>query len=352
MDIFMVGTFPPPVNGMSIITQAFFERLRADGFDVRKIDTSPIDSSRSLLSRFSRLGPFLSFWIHLLKNNPSDAIVYISLSDGWGQLYDLITCSLCRVKGLKLVLHHHNMNYLENKRTLSALLFQITGADSVHIALCRKMKNKLQELYGCKLISLLSNFIFLNSTLRQRNRDALRTIGYISNISREKGGWQIIRLAEKLREKGRDIKVRAAGPCHDRELDTALKKAHKDGILQWFGPLYGPEKSEFWNSLDVFVFPTEYENEAEPLVVWEALLAGVPVIAYDRGCISGQVDNAGKIIPRSAEFTESALEELNFWVTAPSVYHQLVRNAVKRGESAERAAEGQWHAFTASLKRM
>ncbi|MBI5944634.1 MAG: glycosyltransferase family 4 protein [Chloroflexi bacterium] len=351
MNIFMVGTFPPPVNGMAVITQAFFECLQADEFDVKKIDTSPIDSSRSILSRISRLRPFLSFWIQLLKNNLSDAVVYISLSDGWGQLYDLITCILCRMMRQRLVLHHHNMNYLENKRTLSALLFQAAGVDTIHIALCMKMKNKLQDLYGCKSVSLLSNFGFLHPVLQRRNRDALRTIGYISNITREKGGWQMIRLAEKLHENGWDIKCRIAGPCHDRELVAALTKAHAEGVLEWLGPVYGPEKSVFWNSLDVIIFPTEYVNEAEPLVIWEALLAGVPVIAYDRGCISGQVCDAGKIIPRSARFVESAQKEIKSWAADSDVYRRHVRNATKRSESAGRMAEDQWRQFTANLKK-
>ena len=62
------------------------------------------------------------------------------------------------------------------------------------------------------------------------------------------------------------------------------------------GPVHGAAKARFFAMIDVFVFPTRYAHEADPLVVWEALAAGRPVIAYARGCIREQVGDAGLLI--------------------------------------------------------
>jgi glycosyltransferase involved in cell wall biosynthesis len=50
--------------------------------------------------------------------------------------------------------------------------------------------------------------------------------------------------------------------------------------------------------LDIFLFPTRYVNEAEPLVIYEAMRRGVHVIACDRGSIAEMLrDGAGLVLP-------------------------------------------------------
>ena len=53
----------------------------------------------------------------------------------------------------------------------------------------------------------------------------------------------------------------------------------------------GSTRSAFIGSLDIFLFPTNYANEAEPLVIYEAMRRGVYVIACDRGAISEMLLN-------------------------------------------------------------
>ncbi|MGY3412382.1 glycosyltransferase involved in cell wall biosynthesis [Bradyrhizobium sp. GM5.1] len=69
----------------------------------------------------------------------------------------------------------------------------------------------------------------------------------------------------------------------------------------------GKEKCDFYRSIDVFAFPTTYINEAQPTVVYEALTAGIPVIAYGRGCILSQVRGSGLVIPPTDAFVTPAL---------------------------------------------
>jgi glycosyltransferase involved in cell wall biosynthesis len=55
--------------------------------------------------------------------------------------------------------------------------------------------------------------------------------------------------------------------------------------IKYYGPVLGDAKKEFFAELNTFVFPTRYRNEAEPLVILEALMNGCPVVANNRGCI-------------------------------------------------------------------
>jgi glycosyltransferase involved in cell wall biosynthesis len=56
------------------------------------------------------------------------------------------------------------------------------------------------------------------------------------------------------------------------------------------------------------LFPSKYVNEAEPLVIHEALRSGVHVMACDRGAIAEMLSNgAGSVFAKDA-FVESAAE--------------------------------------------
>jgi len=88
----------------------------------------------------------------------------------------------------------------------------------------------------------------------------------------------------------------------------------------------------------VFVFPTRYRNEAEPLVVLEALRAGCPVIAYARGCIAEMLGQGGGFaIPIGTEFVGPALDQLEVWRGEGGSFQSRREAAVRQFE--ERRAQ-------------
>jgi len=57
--------------------------------------------------------------------------------------------------------------------------------------------------------------------------------------------------------------------------------------------------------MSAFVFPTR--NEAQGLVLLEALASGTPVVAYGRCCISGDMgQTGGLLVPVGASFEKMA----------------------------------------------
>jgi glycosyltransferase involved in cell wall biosynthesis len=64
--------------------------------------------------------------------------------------------------------------------------------------------------------------------------------------------------------------------------------------------------------IDLFLFPTNFKQEAAPLVIYEALAAGCPVLARDRGVISEIVPAVGgAVCARDADFGSVLLEYLH-----------------------------------------
>ena len=81
--------------------------------------------------------------------------------------------------------------------------------------------------------------------------------------------------------------------------------------MTYHGPLHGGPKAAFYRSLDLFLFPTNFAQEAAPNVIFEAAEAGVPSLSVDRACILellGQL--TGESCDRDAEFGAFVLRYL------------------------------------------
>lgn len=346
--IIMFGAFPPPVHGMAAVNQAMLERLAAEGWAVEKLNTAPRTLERSLWARLSRIPMILRAWRQLVnKERPAEDknVVYMALSGGWGKMYDLVTITICRMLHMSCVLHHHSFAYLEQKKQFTSWLIKMAGEDATHVVLCNRMRQYLKTQYGCKKVIVLSNVSLLNIDVHKQERQSLYTVGFLSNITREKGGWDVISLARSIKALGWPLRVVVAGPCYEQTLANELRKAQMEGALKWCGPVYAANKKQFWRKVDALVFPTTYVNEAEPLVVWEALAEGVPVIAYDRGCISNQVDEAGQMISSNKDFLTAALGIIGKWQKSPEFYCQYTRLAQQQYKEARKTAEQQWIQF-------
>lgn len=350
--ILLVGTFPPPVHGMAAVNQAVLGRLVSEGWMAEKIDTAPPTLSRALLARLSRIPSVIKAWWCLLNlahiDGNAKAVVYLALAGGWGQLYDLITICISRVKGLRIVIHHHNYLYLNKRKWLTRWVVRAAGRDAGHVALCKDMREALKDCYEAQKVIVFSNLALFPIEEAVVRHPKLRTIGFLSNITHEKGGEIVIALAEAIRDRGLPLKVVVAGPCVDGRLSSSLKTAQAEGVLQWLGAVYGAEKERFWAGIDAFVFPTR--NEAEPLVVWEALATGIPLIAYSQGCISEQVADAGVIVPVNKDFVAEALPVLGAWLQDVSCYHAASDAARQRFTNARRQCESDWKALKLLLE--
>jgi glycosyltransferase involved in cell wall biosynthesis len=55
--------------------------------------------------------------------------------------------------------------------------------------------------------------------------------------------------------------------------------------MKYLSSVYGENKKNYFSNLDVFIFPSIYKNEAEPLVIYEAAQYGSIIIGSEIGCM-------------------------------------------------------------------
>ncbi|MGB6307472.1 MAG: glycosyltransferase [Steroidobacteraceae bacterium] len=306
-----VGPLPPPVNGFSNVCAMMLDmlrsKLRVDVFDRAPAANGRIATMRRQLARSLR---YLAVCV-----TERGGVLYLALSGGRGQIIDMSYLLLGKLFRRRVFVHHHSFAYITRASLLNRCCFALIRKDA-HIVLSQKMGESLASLYGLDPggIRVVSNAAFYdpaNTQAREARDDAAPLhIGFLSNITFEKGFVEFFAILAELKNHGVAYRAHIAGPLSPDAQETFHKLLDAADDVEYVGPIYGVEKERFYQQLDIFLFPTNYANEAEPLVVYEAMRRGVFVIACDRGAISEMLRNGAGIAFAAATIVEGAVKHI------------------------------------------
>jgi glycosyltransferase involved in cell wall biosynthesis len=290
---------------MSSVNIAVLNKLNAAGLKPIVINTVPSYAARLFNTRLWTVFKILhTFYCYLSMFAVSfrniRGVVYRPINGGFGQVYDLIYIVLCRVFVNKIYIHHHSFNYLNDKSSLFGLLNRIAGDKAVHIVLGERMGNLLTQLYGIESsrITVVSNLSFFESSASASPIQAERGVilGHLANLCIEKGVGIFIDVCRELQALDVEFSAQIAGPFADENSRVIVMQAVEDiPQINYMGALYAERKSAFYDSIDCFIFPSMYKNEAEPLVLYEAALSGGYLIGSRRGCMQDVIDRLSGI---------------------------------------------------------
>jgi glycosyltransferase involved in cell wall biosynthesis len=344
VGICMIGVFPPPVRWKTLINFLMKQKLSNFGARLEIVDL-PASSSTSFAARFARFFRMtgkIGFALKVLISKANRS-VYISFSGGYGQLYDILFLSLARLFRKKIYIHHHSFAYIDRFSIITQTAFFIAGKRAVHIMLSENMGLLLKERYrGINKTVWVSNAAFIDvreDGKQERQQDNIR-VGFLSNITAEKGIFEFLVIAESL--KTSPIEMKIAGPFDDEITEKAVmgRIANLKNV-EYMGPKYGGDKSAFYDGIDVLLFPTKYANEAEPVVIHEAMSHGVAVIASQRGCIGDMLcSNEGLLVESTDDFVEIAVKQIESWDRSGDELLRIKSNARRRFNSLREISLG------------
>jgi glycosyltransferase involved in cell wall biosynthesis len=322
----VIGNLPPAASGQASVNAWFMRMAEQAGASVTTINLSPRsgpDTWQRRLSRVPRVLVGIPSLIGLLARRVVDS-VYLGVAGGYGQIYDVVFASLIRLAGVRLFLHHDSYAYLQKRRRLTAMLVRIAGPSTTHIVLCEDMKERLIELYGRALqVVVISGVANIEPpTNPPRARTQLKTIGFISHLTRSKGVLEFLEVVERVCTARPDVRALLAGAITEPSLAPVIQeRLHGASWITYLGPIPDEAKSRFYEGIDVFVFPTRYANEADPAVINEAQAHGVAVIAPGRGCIGSVVaGGGGAVIREGTDFVAEAEKVLLEWYRDPILF--------------------------------
>lgn len=357
--VVIVGALPPPVHGASLINQLMSRELGKIA-STRIVDVSPGTLERSLgyhLSRIGRVARALLVLAH--QGLRGDRRLYLCIAGGSGVYYDILLALLARLLRYVVFVHHHSFTYVNQRDWRTALLFTLCGRQAVHICLCPTMAERLKTRYRhVEQIEILSNAAVLEAARPRPARTARGplVLGHFGNLTLAKGLDTVLELFRRLRQAGLPVRLALAGTAGGEEralIERAQAEFGPD--LEYRGALYGADKEAFFAGLDAFLFPSRYPNEAQPLVVFEAMSAGVPVLATCRGCIGDDVSPAAGLVAEQDQFEDAAFALLQRWATDRTAAQAAAEGARDRMDALRRAARaelGQVVGRIAGINRM
>ncbi len=291
--VVVVGPFPPPIHGAAIITDALAKRLGLHAM-VIPVDTGSDPSRGTLLYHLKRVRSIgIAITTLLRYRRTPNRVLYISVAGGAGAIYDTLMSTAARYLKYRILLHHHSFSYLDRSHRLSRILLHGTG--TTHLVLCPTMGERLRTLYGATDVTILSNAWWLGPPFEsaQRRPSIPIRLGHLGNLCHTKGLPDVLSVFNELLASGANVSLSIAGPTRCAIASGIIQANSCSTGFRRLGHLDGEDKRLFFDAVDVFLFPSRYRNEAEPLVVYEALAEGCVVLASNRGCIPEQLDESG-----------------------------------------------------------
>lgn len=284
--VLIVGALPPPVSGMVMINKkmSLILNKKTKVYEINIRPKIKFKSVNFIIKIFNALHK--SFWA--IGSYKKWDVLYVGLSGGLGQIYDSTFILIARLFKKRIFLHHHSFAYINKYKIHFRILCMIAGSKCTHITLSEGMSTKLMsKYYLIKDTRVVSNSAFIDSQELNNNVlvDNLK-VGFLSNISFDKGIKLFFDAIEKLISEGISVNVKIAGPFEDKKVEKfVLNKLKKHSNIEYLGPIYEENKKSFFNDINILMFPTQYKNEAEPLTIHECFSYGIPVISLNRGCI-------------------------------------------------------------------
>lgn len=349
--VIFVGTLPPPITGMTIVTSAVVNEIQKK-YNIEYINISHSKYFKGMRWKICKAFLMMQAVIQLfcllcIKRRK----LYLIANSNWGILYNIILISIAKIFFCKVFLHHHAYSYLTKRDKRMSFVSYVMGKHDTHIMLSAEMAEQFKKIYTCRSnLFVLPNAFVLHDNWKYVPRPckSYLNIGHISNLSIDKGLDVVMATFIALKEKSLAVKLILAGPVLSNREEDIITGIHKrfPQDIDYRGGVYGEKKVQFFDDIDLMLFPTKYVNEAQPLVIIESLLKGIPVIAYDRGCINGLIGGTGGIVIAPQDnYVLIASSIIETWIRNNDEFERVKNRAVERGKELSVTAKESLSSF-------
>ena len=295
MKVLMIGPFPPVVNGVTVSNNFLYNSLSNQGNQVSRIntETGKIASMQGDKISLHKILTFLTIYKNIFKVSGKD-VVYMTIGQTfWGVVKYSPFIYCCWVAGIPYVFHIHggylSKSYLNMSRRKQRIIKILFTKSSNIIALSESLANDIKNIFPNANVAVVENFYdreLINPAL-ERTAHSTPHFLFLSNLMLGKGIIEFLEALIILQNFHKiDFKVALAGNI-ERGMQAEIQKRVdrlKDKVY-FFGLADLPKKKELLYWSDIFVLPTWYIMEGQPISIIEAYVTANVVVSTHQGGI-------------------------------------------------------------------
>jgi GT2 family glycosyltransferase/glycosyltransferase involved in cell wall biosynthesis len=347
--IFLVGVLGPFDSGPARVYETLLRSQFADHFQVRFLDlrfaTSVADFERVRAAKFLRLVWYLWSTTYGLMRERYDALCIPLSTNRNAFLKDSLFAWLGFLFRVPVIILGHGTNYPALYDRSGRVVRWCMRATLKRTARClvqaECLKFNFESFLPAKqVVSVYFGIDQLTAEDRRRlprpsDEDRV-TVLYLSALVQSKGILVVLESLSKVVKARKGIHfVVAGGWGRDSNEVKAraerwLSKDNLKGTVSFIGPVQGREKVRVLLEADIFVLPTVVDTA--PLVLFEAMRAGLPIISTDVGAIPEiVVDGQNGLICGKGDADELAGKIL-YLAEHPVLRQQMSQNNLERFE--------------------
>jgi glycosyltransferase involved in cell wall biosynthesis len=310
--VLLIGPTPPPYHGVAVATQVLLDSTLAEEFSLVHLDISDRRGIQHVNQPdLHDVVLFLRQWIRLLalliRRRPH--LVHIPVSQSSvGFVRDSAFIWPVYLAGGRVVLHLHGGNfrawYEACGAGMKAYVRAVVKRAARMVVLGESLRGLFDGLVSSQRVAVVPNGVEWPETASRECNAARKRrfrVLYVGTLNRQKGALVLLAAVPLVEAVRQDIEFVFAGPWSNTrdqaEADAFVAKRGIADAVSFIGLVAGDEKRAAFESSDLFVFPG-LQQEGQPLVVIEAMAAGLPVLFTDRGCIRETVADAGIEVAR------------------------------------------------------
>jgi len=339
----LIGPFPPPLHGMSLSNKILYNYLqKRDEFEVHIIDTSEKTGRTDKQGRFSILKVFkaLKNYLKSKKTLRNTDIMYLTIAQSvFGFLKYVPYMFLAEKLNITYFIHLHGGYLAETFKNSNSIIKKImkkyVSKAKGCIVLSERLKKHFRIIDKNVKIYVVYNFVeteFFSDIKKIQKPNEIKIL-FLSNLYKEKGILDLLKAAKILKEKNIKFSLDIAGVWDKKTKNEGLNLIKDMGDnITYHGFVTGFKKKKLLFKNNIFVLPTFYLYEGQPISILEAMASGNLIITTRRGGIS-DIINEGKngfFVPK--ETPKAIADRLEWLYYNKKVISMIAKNNIKEAK--------------------
>ncbi len=292
----LITSVPPEAKGGIVaLQQVLYEEPAYEKFDTiifPVASANPFDER--LFRRIVRILAKITEFTILLLRDRSIRIVHINTAyDPRSRFRDALFVLASRLLRRNIVLQIHQQIEADNNRILAWLTRYIYPLSNKILVFSSESKKKLADMVSEERIEIIPNAVNVRDF---RNEDKTfkkdlsipsegKIVLFLSRLIRQKGVYDLIEaIGRVIRENGNVYFIFAGDGPERHQMETTCTQNGIGTAVRFTGHIPYRDVIRAFSCADVFVLPSY--SEGMPMVILQALAAGVPIISTRVGAIA------------------------------------------------------------------